>query len=87
MTTWSEGPTVESIKGIGSETAVQLHAMGIRTVVDLMEYLPYRYDDFRLRDLEEVAHDERVTVEGKVHSEPALMFYGRKKSHSPPRDA
>ncbi len=54
--------------------------MGIRTVVDLMEYLPYRYDDFRLRDLEEVAHDERVTVEGKVHSEPALMFYGRKKS-------
>ncbi|KON92141.1 ATP-dependent DNA helicase [Rossellomorea marisflavi] len=80
MTTWSEGPTVESIKGIGSETAVQLHAMGIRTVVDLMEYLPYRYDDFRLRDLEEVAHDERVTVEGKVHSEPALMFYGRKKS-------
>ncbi|MEW4218124.1 ATP-dependent DNA helicase RecG [Rossellomorea marisflavi] len=80
MTKWSEGPTVESIKGIGSETAVQLHAMGIRTVVDLMEYLPYRYDDFRLRDLEEVAHDERVTVEGKVHSEPALMFYGRKKS-------
>lgn len=54
--------------------------MGIRTVVDLMEYLPYRYDDFRLRDLEEVSHDERVTVEGKVHSEPALMFYGRKKS-------
>ncbi|WJV17159.1 ATP-dependent DNA helicase RecG [Rossellomorea marisflavi] len=80
MTTWSEAPTVESIKGIGSETAVQLHAMGIQTVVDLMEYLPYRYDDFRLRDLEEVAHDERVTVEGKVHSEPALMFYGRKKS-------
>jgi len=80
VTTWSEAPTVESIKGIGSETAVQLHAMGIQTVVDLMEYLPYRYDDFRLRDLEEVAHDERVTVEGKVHSEPALMFYGRKKS-------
>ncbi|MCM2604650.1 ATP-dependent DNA helicase RecG [Rossellomorea marisflavi] len=80
MTIRSEVPTVVSLKGIGSETAVQLHAMGIRTVVDLMEYLPYRYDDFRLRDLEEVAHDERVTVEGKVHSEPALMFYGRKKS-------
>ncbi|MGX1264680.1 ATP-dependent DNA helicase RecG [Rossellomorea marisflavi] len=80
MTIRSEAPTVESLKGIGSETAVQLNAMGIWTVVDLMEYLPYRYDDFRLRDLEEVAHDERVTVEGKVHSEPALMFYGRKKS-------
>ncbi|WP_370296946.1 ATP-dependent DNA helicase RecG [Rossellomorea marisflavi] len=80
MTKRSEAPTVESLKGIGSETAVQLQAMGIRTVVDLMEYLPYRYDDFRLRDLEEVSHDERVTVEGKVHSEPALMFYGRKKS-------
>jgi ATP-dependent DNA helicase RecG len=71
---------VQSIKGIGEEMAVQLNEMGISTVLDLMEYLPYRYDDNRLKDLEEVKHDERVTVEGKVHSEPALMFYGRKKS-------
>jgi ATP-dependent DNA helicase RecG len=78
--THNEGLTIQDIKGIGEETAVQLNAMGIFSVLDLLEYLPYRYEDYRLRDLEEVAHDERVTVEGKVHSEPALMYYGRKKS-------
>ncbi|MCA1053475.1 ATP-dependent DNA helicase RecG [Rossellomorea aquimaris] len=72
--------TIQNIKGIGEETALQLNQMGIYNVLDLLEYLPYRYEDYRLRDLEEVAHDERVTVEGKVHSEPSLMYYGRKKS-------
>ncbi len=76
----NEEPTIQNIKGIGEETALQLNQMGIHSVLDLLEYLPYRYEDYRLRDLEEVAHDERVTVEGKVHSEPSLMYYGRKKS-------
>ncbi|BCB03317.1 ATP-dependent DNA helicase RecG [Bacillus sp. KH172YL63] len=76
----NESVTIQNIKGIGEETAAQLNAMGIHTVMDLLEYLPYRYEDYSLRDLEEAAHDERITVEGKVHSEPALMFYGRKKS-------
>ncbi|XXM74492.1 ATP-dependent DNA helicase RecG [Lysinibacillus sphaericus] len=75
-----EGLTIQNVKGIGEETALQMNQMGIHTVLDLLEYLPYRFEDYRLRDLEEVAHDERVTVEGKVHSEPSLMYFGRKKS-------
>ncbi|TFE03197.1 ATP-dependent DNA helicase RecG [Jeotgalibacillus salarius] len=71
---------VSVLQGVGEETAVQLGDMGIYTVSDLINYLPYRYDDFRLKDLSEAAHEERVTVEGSVHSEPALQFYGRKKS-------
>ncbi|MTH52706.1 ATP-dependent DNA helicase RecG [Bacillus mangrovi] len=68
------------LKGIGEETAASLSEMGIATIGDLLEYFPYRYEDYRLRDLAEVQHDERVTVEGKVHSEPSLAFYGKKKS-------
>ncbi|CAM3742387.1 ATP-dependent DNA helicase RecG [Mesobacillus thioparans] len=71
---------VTAIKGIGSEMAETLADMHIRTVGDLLEYFPYRYEDYRLKDLAEVKHDERVTVEGKVHSEPALVYYGRKKN-------
>jgi ATP-dependent DNA helicase RecG len=76
----NKGLTIQNVKGIGEETALQMNQMGIYTVLDLLEYLPYRFEDYRLRDLEEVAHDERVTVEGKVHSEPSLMYFGRKKS-------
>lgn len=71
---------VTVLKGIGEETAEILTEMNIYTVQDLLEHFPYRYEDYRLRDLAEVKHDERVTVEGKVHSEPSLLFYGRKKS-------
>lgn len=71
---------VTAVKGIGEETAVSLQAMNIHTVEDLLTYFPYRYEDYRLKDLQDVKHDERVTVEGKVQSEPSLMFYGKKRS-------
>ena len=68
------------LKGIGKQTAANLAELDIHTVGDLLDHLPHRYEDFRLRDLAEVAHDEKITVEGKVHSEPSVMYYGRKKS-------
>lgn len=71
---------VTVIKGIGEETAASLREMNIETVQDLIEYLPFRYEDYRLKDLAEVQHEERVTVEGVVHSEPSLIYYSRKKS-------
>lgn len=72
--------SVTAVKGIGEESAELLAEMNIYTVKDLLEYFPYRYEDYRLKDLAEIKHDERVTVEGKVHSEPSLAYYGRKRS-------
>ncbi|TYS50044.1 ATP-dependent DNA helicase RecG [Bacillus infantis] len=71
---------VTSIKGIGAETAEALADMNISTVGALLEHFPFRYEDYRLKDLSEVKHEERVTVEGKIHSEPLLTYYGRKRS-------
>ncbi len=71
---------VSVLKGIGEETEKTLNELAIHTVADLLGYFPYRYDDYELRNLEEVKHDERVTVEGKVHSEPVLTYYGKKRS-------
>lgn len=72
--------SVEVLKGVGKETASALNGLGIETIADLIDYFPYRYEDYRLRDLAEVEHDERVTVEGKVQSQPSIMFYSKKKS-------
>lgn len=71
---------VTEIKGIGVETAEALAAMNIYVIADLLEYFPYRYEDYRLKDLTVVKHDERITVEGKIHSEPSLIYYGKKRS-------
>ncbi|MBD0406234.1 ATP-dependent DNA helicase RecG [Bacillus sp. 1021] len=72
--------SIAEIKGIGPETEKTLHEMGIYDISDLLNYFPYRYDDYELRDLEEVKHEERVTVEGRVHSEPSLTYYGKKRN-------
>ncbi|WP_096156952.1 MULTISPECIES: ATP-dependent DNA helicase RecG [Bacillus] len=79
MTNLSHTP-VTMIKGIGEETAQSLQMMGITSVHDLLLYFPYRYEDNRLRDITEVKHEEKITVEGKVHGEPSLMYYARKKN-------
>lgn len=71
---------VTVMKGIGAETATTLHEMGIVTVADLLEYLPYRYEDYRLKELESAQHEDRVTIEGTIHSVPLLTSYGKKKS-------
>ena len=72
--------SVTVLKGIGEETAESLAEMKIYTIQDLLEYFPYRYEDYRLRELTDVKHEEKITVEGKVHSEPSLTYFGRKKS-------
>ncbi|MFJ7830040.1 ATP-dependent DNA helicase RecG [Peribacillus sp. NPDC097284] len=71
---------ITAVKGIGGETAAAMQEMEIHTVNDLLEHLPYRYEDYRLRDLETVEHEERVTVEGKIHTVPTLGYFGKKKS-------
>ncbi|RLP91046.1 ATP-dependent DNA helicase RecG [Geobacillus stearothermophilus] len=71
---------VTAVKGIGEETAAALADIGITTVGDLLMYAPYRYDDYEQKDLAAARHEEKVTVEGKVHSAPLVTYYGKKKS-------
>ncbi|WP_449539973.1 ATP-dependent DNA helicase RecG [Ferdinandcohnia sp. Marseille-Q9671] len=71
---------VTGLKGIGEETGLQLIEMNIFTIEDLLLYFPYRFEDYSLRDLAEVKHEEKITIEGKVHSEPLLTYYNRKRS-------
>lgn len=66
--------SIKTIKGIGDETAQALEDMHIHSVHDLLEHFPYRYEDYELKDLAEAKHDEKVTVEGKVHSVPRLRI-------------
>lgn len=76
----SKNDLVTSLKGVGSGTAKALQDLGIVTLEDLVMTFPYRHEDFRLKNLAETAHNERVTVEGRVESEPSLLFLGKNKS-------
>lgn len=69
-----------SVLNISEDQQVELGKLGIQTVEDLLTYFPFRYDDFRLTELSSAAPEDRVTIQGKVISEPSLRWYGKKRS-------
>ncbi|MBN6205948.1 ATP-dependent DNA helicase RecG [Ralstonia pickettii] len=72
--------SVKSIKGVGDKLAEELAAVGIDTIEDVLLYLPYKYDVLEILPLNELIHEDKVTIVGRVIYEPSLSFYGRKKS-------
>ncbi|MEX2416543.1 MAG: ATP-dependent DNA helicase RecG [Paenibacillaceae bacterium] len=71
---------IRSVKSIGPQKAKELETFGIVTVLDLLEYYPYRYEDYRIRSLTDVKNGDKVTVVGTIYSEPVLQMWGLKKS-------
>jgi len=72
--------SINEVKGVGEKVRDQLNAVGIYTVEDALFYFPYRYKVFEIKPLQELIHDENVTIEGRVVHDPSLSYYGRKKS-------
>ncbi|WP_245894339.1 ATP-dependent DNA helicase RecG [Planomicrobium soli] len=73
---------VTALKGVGKTAAESLQEMKIETIHDLIMTFPYRHEDFQLKDLADTPHNERVTVEGRVESEPSVLFLGKNKSRT-----
>ena len=71
---------VRQIKGVSAQKEQELHAFGIQSVADLLDYFPFRYEDYRLRELSEVKDGEKATVQGSIVSSPVLQRYGRGKT-------
>lgn len=74
--------SVTTLKGVGKQAAETLQEMKIETIHDLIMTFPYRHEDFQLKDLVDTPHNERVTVEGRVESEPSVLFLGKNKSRT-----
>lgn len=71
---------VSAVTGIGPRNQEILETMGIVTVGDLLTYFPFRYENHEIQPLTEAEHQERVTVQGTIHSVPELKFHRGKKS-------
>ncbi len=71
---------LNQIKGIGPKRLAVLKELNINTVEDLVLYLPTRYEDNTVIDLNEAEDQRTVTVQGEVYSSPTVAFFGRNKS-------
>lgn len=71
---------LSQIKGLGPKRLAVLNELNIYTVEDLILYLPTRYEDNTVIDLNEAKDQATVTVVGEVYSTPTVAFFGRNKS-------
>lgn len=61
-------PTTQ-LKGVGAKVAESLEPLGIRTILDMMHYLPKRFDDYtRMLTINRLVEGETVAVLGTVKS-------------------
>lgn len=70
---------VRMIKGVGPQRAELLAQRGIRTLSDLLNYLPFRYEDrIRFSEIKELQPGNTYTLRAKVLSGQAVRgMYGR----------
>ena len=60
---------VQFLKGVGPRRSEMLAAHGIRTIGDLLEYLPFRYEDrSRFRFITSLRAEEWVLIRGRISS-------------------
>jgi ATP-dependent DNA helicase RecG len=72
--------SVRQIKGVSAPKEEELHAFGVQTVADLLDYFPFRYEDYRIREITEIKDGEKVTVQGVIRGNAVLQRYGKGKS-------
>ncbi|WP_412988131.1 ATP-dependent DNA helicase RecG [Pediococcus siamensis] len=71
---------VSALAGVGLQREKALNELGIYTIEDLLYYFPFRYEDLRPQDMTSLVDQQKVTLEGKIASEPIIARYGRKKN-------
>lgn len=72
--------TLQELKGVGPKSLQLLNELNIHTLEDLVLYLPTRYEDESVINLNEASDGDIVTVTGEVYSSPTVAFFGRNRS-------
>ncbi len=70
--------SIRQVRGVSALKEGELQAFVIFTFKDLLEYYPFRYEDYRLRSLSEVKDGDKITVQAKIMGIPVLQRYGGK---------
>ena len=69
---------LEDIKGIGKKTAWNLRQYGIWNVQDLINYIPKKYENFEIKNFNELKHNDDVTLIAEIIS---FNVFQQSKTH------
>ena len=68
------------LPGIGPKSAEKYKKLGIETVEDLLLYFPFRYEDFKSKNVLDLEDGEKAVVSGLVATPANVQYYGFKRN-------
>ena len=68
------------LPGIGPKSAEKFKKLGIETLEDLLLYFPFRYEDFKTRNVLELEDGEKAVISGVVATPANVQYYGYKRN-------
>ena len=68
------------LPGIGPKSAEKYKKLGIETVEDLLLYFPFRYEDFKTKNVLDLEDGEKAVVSGIVATPANVQYYGYKRN-------
>lgn len=71
---------LDGLSQVGPKRLEALRSLGIETVYDLLTHFPFRYEDIKVKTLDEIEDQDKVTLKGQVVTEPVVHHFGYKKS-------
>ncbi|UQS85335.1 ATP-dependent DNA helicase RecG [Apilactobacillus apisilvae] len=72
--------SVSALKGVGLKKQEALSELQINNIFDLLLYYPFRYEDFQVKNIDDISDQEKVTLKGTIASEPTVVHYGRRRN-------
>ena len=68
------------LPGIGPKSAEKYKKLGIEPVEDLLLYFPFRYEDFKSKNVLDLEDGEKAVVSGIVATPANVQYYGYKRN-------
>ena len=68
------------LPGVGPKSAEKLSKLGIENLQDLLLYFPFRYEDFKSKNVIELEDGEKAVVSGVVVASANVQYYGYKRN-------
>jgi len=68
-----------NIKKLGNSKIKLLNRIGITNSLDLVFHFPFRYDEIKKSDLNNLEDNERIIVDGKIETIPTIFRFNKKQ--------
>lgn len=72
--------TLTTLKGVGPEMAKKLESMGLEQIEDVLEHVPFRYENYNSGTVTTAVHGDLVKWSGTVQAEPLVRYYSKGKN-------